>query len=750
MAFGVLFQEESQNPKNSPLHDEWKRKNALALHAIQLSCGSGIYSKFKEAHVSADYAWHHLAEKRRRPPAAMVLTDHEEEGHSEHNGTEHHQYEELYKAVEKGDWKETHHILQREPNAVRAIISSHKDTALHVAILCGHTKIAEELVRLMKPEDLELTNEFGATALSLAAISGETKLAKAMVRKNDKLVRVAHDHDDGNLPVIVAALYGRRRMVRYLYSKTPKDELSPERGEHGATLLNCLITADIYDVASMLLKRYPHLGVVRDHYGNYTLRMLAHKPSAFPSGSKYRMGSRAIIRLSHYSVSTTIRVIDMIYTLMGVTVHSPWDGQRWHHHGSVDVESNKIQGLSSDERSIEIHDSSDEELDGMPHKSPTVGGTIVNEGNTVAIAWFGLENFKMLPDIKHIHDRKLVHVEAVKLLSVIFKELPKLKKSQLESMEIDKAIYDAIKHGIIEFVDEILKYNPEIIWRKDNKGRTIFSNAIVLRQEKIFSLIYRLGTKKSIMARRHDVFGNNFLHLAAKLSPPTQLERVSGAAMQMQRELQWFKEVESMVQPKLKEEVNENNKTPGTLFTDEHQELAKEGERWMKNTAGSSMIVGTLIAAVMFTTAFTVPGGNNNKNGLPIMAETQPRAFLVFMVSNALSMFTSSTSVLMFLGILTARYAEEDFLKSLPTKLIFGLSCLFFSIVTMMVSFGASLYLILHQQLSWVSIPIIVFSIIPIALFTMLQFPLLLEMIYRTYVTGIFDKPKKHHLHLLH
>ncbi|CAK9143977.1 unnamed protein product [Ilex paraguariensis] len=469
-----------------------------------------------------------------------------------------------------------------------------------------------------------------------------------MVRKNDKLVRVAHDHDDGNLPVIVAALYGRRRMVRYLYSKTPKDELSPERGEHGATLLNCLITADIYDVASMLLKRYPHLGVVRDHYGNYTLRMLAHKPSAFPSGSKYRMGSRAIIRLSHYSVSTTIRVIDMIYTLMGVTVHSPWDGQRWHHHGSVDVESNKIQGLSSDERSIEIHDSSDEELDGMPHKSPTVGGTIVNEGNTVAIAWFGLENFKMLPDIKHIHDRKLVHVEAVKLLSVIFKELPKLKKSQLESMEIDKAIYDAIKHGIIEFVDEILKYNPEIIWRKDNKGRTIFSNAIVLRQEKIFSLIYRLGTKKSIMARRHDVFGNNFLHLAAKLSPPTQLERVSGAAMQMQRELQWFKEVESMVQPKLKEEVNENNKTPGTLFTDEHQELAKEGERWMKNTAGSSMIVGTLIAAVMFTTAFTVPGGNNNKNGLPIMAETQPRAFLVFMVSNALSMFTSSTSVLMF------------------------------------------------------------------------------------------------------
>jgi hypothetical protein len=31
------------------------------------------------------------------------------------------------------------------------------------------------------------------------------------------------------------------------------------------------------------------------------------------------------------------------------------------------------------------------------------------------------------------------------------------------------------------------------------------------------------------------------LHLAAKLSPPSQLARISGAALQMQRELQWYK-----------------------------------------------------------------------------------------------------------------------------------------------------------------------------------------------------------------
>ncbi|CAA2984570.1 Hypothetical predicted protein [Olea europaea subsp. europaea] len=155
------------------------------------------------------------------------------------------------------------------------------------------------------------------------------------------------------------------------------------------------------------------------------------------------------------------------------------------------------------------------------------------------------------------------------------------------------------------------------------------------------------------------------------------------------------------------------------------------------------MIVATLIAAVMFTTTFTVPGGNKNETGMPTMLETQRIPFLIFMISNALSMFSSSTSLLIFLGILTARYVEDDFLKSLPTKLISGLMSLFLSIVTMMVSFGAALYLILHENLSWVTVPIIILTMIPIVLFSILQFPLLIEMTQRTYGAGIFDEYKK-------
>lgn len=162
-------------------------------------------------------------------------------------GTEEYlKYESLYKAVEQGKWNDTQTLLQQTPEAINARVSSHKDTALHIAILSGYLNIAEHLVNMMKPADLELINEYGATGLSLAAVCGAIKLAKMIVNKNKNLVKMANDNEDGQLPVIVAALYGQKKMVHYLYKVTPKSELNPEKGDNGVKLLNCLITADIY------------------------------------------------------------------------------------------------------------------------------------------------------------------------------------------------------------------------------------------------------------------------------------------------------------------------------------------------------------------------------------------------------------------------------------------------------------------------------------------------------------------------
>jgi hypothetical protein len=199
-----------------------------------------------------------------------------------------------------------------------------------------------------------------------------------------------------------------------------------------------------------------------------------------------------------------------------------------------------------------------------------------------------------------------------------------------------------------------------------------------------------------------------------------------------------MQEVESISVPRFKEYLNRDGLTPRELFTKKHRDLKKEGEKWMKGTATSCTVVGALIVTIMFGAAFTVPGGNNQNTGFPIFLDE--RLFTFFIISNALSLFSSTTLVVMFLGILTSRYAEDDFLESLPRKMIIGLSTLFFSIATMMIAFSTTLLIMLQGQYSWIIIPVICFASVPVALFVLMQFPPLVDMFKSTYGPGIFDK----------
>nr|GFA35137.1 ankyrin repeat-containing domain, PGG domain protein [Tanacetum cinerariifolium] len=108
------------------------------------------------------------------------------------------------------------------------------------------------------------------------------------------------------------------------------------------------------------------------------------------------------------------------------------------------------------------------------------------------------------------------------------------------------------------------------------------------------------------------------------------------------------------------------------VFTREHKDLVIEGESWIKKTAESYTITAALIITIVFAAAITVPGGNNQESGIPVF--TNNIGFTVFAIADAISLFTAVTSLLMFLSILTTRFAEEDFLFKLPRKLIIGLT----------------------------------------------------------------------------
>nr|GMN66103.1 hypothetical protein TIFTF001_035177 [Ficus carica] len=198
-----------------------------------------------------------------------------------------------------------------------------------------------------------------------------------------------------------------------------------------------------------------------------------------------------------------------------------------------------------------------------------------------------------------------------------------------------------------------------------------------------------------------------------------------------------MQEVETVVYSSALTSENSEGMTPWDFFAMNHKDLVIAGEKWMKDTATSCTVVGALIVTIMFAVAFQVPGGNNQETGYPIFVNK--KLFKVFIVSDAISLFSSTTSVLTFLGILTSRYAEEDFLTSLPTKLIVGLSTLFFSIATMIISFCAIIF-IMFRSASWILIPVILLAIIPITLFAWMQFPLLVEIFNSTYGPSIFNR----------
>ncbi|KAM0052145.1 putative PGG domain-containing protein [Helianthus debilis subsp. tardiflorus] len=238
--------------------------------------------------------------------------------------------------------------------------------------------------------------------------------------------------------------------------------------------------------------------------------------------------------------------------------------------------------------------------------------------------------------------------------------------------------------------------------------------------------------------RAGDYFQDNLLHLTAKLAPQHKLNKVNGTTLQMQKELQWFQEVSKLVSPEQRTSRNSAEETPTMVFSKQHEGLRQKGEDWMKSTANSYTIVAALIITIAFSAIITVPGGNNGDTGKAIYEKEL--SYIIFLVSDALSLFTSTTSLLWFLSILTARYADEDFLHKLPKRLIVGLIMLFMSVTAMLIAFSAALYIMSGHKNWWILLAIGVTTLLPISSFVTLQLPLLVDLIDSTYGRGVFGK----------
>ncbi|KAL7181587.1 hypothetical protein ACSBR1_040475 [Camellia fascicularis] len=311
-----------------------------------------------------------------------------------------------------------------------------------------------------------------------------------------------------------------------------------------------------------------------------------------------------------------------------------------------------------------------------------------------------------------------------------------LQDSREHSSIFKNAFLLGAKNGIQEIVEEILVVFPDAISCVDKEKHSALHLAVMYRREHVFNfIIQQMGMRKKLLLKV-DKGGNNILHLVGRMPYQPQLEVVSGAVLQMQRELQWYKEVEKLMLVQATTTMNRDKQTPMMVFEENHRRMIQSEEQWIVSLASACTVSTTIIGTIAFSAAIQVPGGNNPE-GHSILYEGTD--FTLFAISNAVALYSAISTFLIFLSIFTTRYAAIDFLYSLPNRLIIGLTSLFVSITSTIIAFSSALYLIFVQEKrSLILPPVVIMSFELVTLFAFLQFPLLLNMMKTTYGQSMF------------
>lgn len=148
-----------------------------------------------------------------------------------------------------------------------------------------------------------------------------------------------------------------------------------------------------------------------------------------------------------------------------------------------------------------------------------------------------------VPGIRAVLNTKQTQLQALKLVKRLWKRVLMLDDSKIGELlrKPSRLLFTAAKLGNVEFITVLIRMCPDLIWKVDDHSQSIFHIAVLHRQESIFNLIHAIGAHKDLIAAYKDEHNNNMLHLAGKLAPPDRLKIDSGAALQLRRELHWFK-----------------------------------------------------------------------------------------------------------------------------------------------------------------------------------------------------------------
>ncbi|KAL4628260.1 hypothetical protein ACB092_05G224500 [Castanea dentata] len=619
-----------------------------------------------------------------------------------------------------------------------------EDTAFHIAAYSEEKELLQHLVKLLPAssslfEALNKKNTHGNNTFHEVAATDRVETAEFLVNK----LQEVYGPDEGKLedllmaenklgetPIYRAVAHGQTEMAKYL--ATQVGDLSTHfRRKDKMSILHIAVIGQHFDTAIWLLRKDKELAkegkvkLAKEKEKNdlTCLQLLAKMPHVFRSYSEFsHMGK--LKKFLYYCLPSQFEDDDVSddailikrYRAMWRAIAKGWPAinKLW-----------KMKGMhsSASELTESLVEADDTRKD-FPCE-------LKNDDKTISLEKVDTSVDKDRGDLLSLCQRMfdLVHEQGQTSGT---KEVggDGTSKGQPNERNHQKSyqhpLLEAACNGIVEIFDKMIESYPQVIEYISNDEENILHVAIGHRQWDIFHRVEKMEViMKCRLASRIDKDGNTLLHHVAegkRYFGRESREQAAGPAFQLQEELNWLKHVRDIIPTHYIMHRNLKGKTADELFQDTHAELLDQAQKWIKETSQSCSAVSVLVATVVFAAAYTVPGGND-ASGHPNFIDSP--FFVLFTIMDVVSLACSLTSVVMFLSILSSPFEYENFRISLPRKLLIGFTLLFFSVTTTMLSFAATIFLLLHfQKKAWTKTLIYTTAFFPVSMFALMQFPL--------------------------
>ncbi|KAG5234709.1 ankyrin repeat-containing protein [Salix suchowensis] len=676
-----------------------------------------------------------------------------------------------YRAAMRGDWKNIIHHYEDRPMDLSFPVTLSEDTALHIAVYSKQAEPLQSLLGIVEeymtnfmpdmdspaPENespsteqmkfLMSKNKFGNTALHEATICGNYEAVRLLVNQCADLLKEKNNY--GETPLFTAAAFGEADIVVFLLMSEPEQRVNAKynlleihrKRKDGLSILNAAILGQHFETSLLLLQLDGSLHDLKDEDGRTALQYLANMPSAFKNVGGV-LFFYMIIDLGFWPARLERfwnQKIKHVFALRLAKLLIEKDDQSWKSVSKTEAGSQVKQGhqkkgkeeeqgmggggnkkgeneLSYSGQPSEIPSKSKElEVVQHPTAQPSAMSSSLTSNEQISLF---LATGNGIEEIVRGIIKQYPH--AIKKLDVTNSSLTREERIPL---------FLATRNGIEEIVWEIIDQYPHAIEKLNDEGQSILDVAVMHRQKKIFSLVKQQKVPLARLHRVIDNMGNTLLHHVADMEHYRGGNK-PGPALKLQEELQWFERVRDVIPFHYATLPNGTGKTAGDLFKESHEKQLENARTWIKETTQSCSTVSALVATVVFAAAYTVPGGSDD-SGKPNFIDSP--YFLVFTVSDVLSLASSLTSLVVFLSLLTSPFELQDFRVSLPRKLLVGFTFLFFAVITTMLSFGATILILIQSEKKLTTLLLSIAAFLPVLVFAIMQFRLYVSFMGSTY-----------------